>query len=172
MFKIFNVIILSALISLFNPVELLATESLSNQIIIINPTHKPLRETAISKEWDCKSTVQQILIDEAFDFLNEISKQNNIPLPRKDLCYYTVGQILYNEVRYINFFTSESDLNSCKNNDRCFQWRMLHFHFTSSSLYLSFNIADNTKGFNFDACVSIDGRLISRSQACGIALKN
>lgn len=172
MTKVLSILILSALISLSNPLDLQASESLSSQIIILNPTHKPLRETPGSKEWDCKSTIQQSLIEGAFEYLSEISKQNNIALPRKDLCYYTVGQVLSIPVRYINFFTSENDLNSCKNNDRCFQWRMLHFHFTSSNLYLDFSIMDATRDFNFNSCISIDGRLISRNQACGVALKN
>jgi len=135
------------------------------------PDDKPIWQTdnnfATAKYWSCKGTVDPELQAVLLKNLTTLSNNTKVQAPT-EVCTFKVLNIKnQNRTVYeVEFHLSQAALKKCLVDDVCDETRSVSLPMIKGKLHQSYFLRSISKGVIAEACVAMNGSVISGTDAC------
>ena len=136
-----------------------------------DPSDKPIQASdssfANTRYWSCSGHLNPQLQQTMLGDLAVLSDNNKLQKPG-DYCVYKILKIKsQNKVVYgADYFLSQAAMDKCMKNDVCEETRSVSFPFVNGKLYRSYFLKSNARGAMANACLTIQGDVVSMTKAC------
>jgi hypothetical protein len=132
-----------------------------------NPIQSSDSSFANTRYWSCAGHINPQLQKTMLGDLEVLSDNNKLQKPG-NYCVYKILKIKsQNKVVYgADYFLSQAAMDKCMKNDVCEETRSVSFPFVNGKLYRSYFLKSNAKGTTANACLTIQGDVVSMTKAC------
>lgn len=149
-----------------------SSDEVGDRIIVSNPKARPVfTSPGGTRYWPCEGLVNANLIPSIYSDLKAISERHGVPVPQPSTCLYSIGKLKLAstsvDVYQVDFYVDRDSMQSCLVSDVCKDFRSMTFRPDGQQrINRTYMVTSYAKRLTAMACHTLDGSVISATQAC------
>jgi uncharacterized protein len=147
------------------------TDEVGDRVLVIEPRAKPIFVARSgTRYWPCQGLVNSRLIASVHEDLKALSERHGVPAPQPAPCLYSIGTLTVPgasvEVYQMDFYVDRASMESCLVSDVCKDFRSMTFKPDGKNIRRTYMVTSYQRRLTAMACSSLEGKVISSTQAC------